>query len=244
MHAFIFTVIVIVFSLPFGLYNYFVNGTYVISSNGAGYQFYLGNTEAGYLTIVNVPEKGSVEFEKMEDICRNAGYINGSESKYNSILNQPQKIKQKVFYKEAINWIKLNPMKFVILKLYDALFFLFPGVSFRHYNFFKWITSFIVCAPIYILAYISIYRRCRNNFSKHAWILYLFISMLIFSTVWYVQNRFRTITLEPFYIIYASVYLYQALKSFSFGKNMIVFLDYMFLRYLQSIQVKKIFFGI
>ena len=38
--------------------------------------------------------------------------------------------------------------------------------------------------------------------------------MLIFSTFWYVQNRFRTITLEPFYIIYASYYLNKYLNNF------------------------------
>ncbi|MBK6543532.1 MAG: hypothetical protein IPG10_20130 [Flavobacteriales bacterium] len=32
----------------------------------------------------------------------------------------------------------------------------------------------------------------------------MIVCMLVFSVGFYVQNRFRTITLEPFYIIYAS----------------------------------------
>ncbi len=39
---------------------------------------------------------------------------------------------------------------------------------------------------------------------NYVFIFYIFISMLLFSLVWYVQNRFRTITIEPFYIIYAA----------------------------------------
>jgi len=241
IHSLIFASILLIFSMPYGIYQYRKNGSYVLSSNGAGYQFYLGNTEAGYRSIVEVPKRGTPDFQKVQDITVTAGYFNGSADHYSSIMNMPQKFKQKEFISEAVMWIKSNPLKFLELKFYDAAFFFMPGVSFRHYDFLNWISTLIVCLPVYLLGYLSIYRNCKINFPENSWILYLVVSMLIFSTVWYVQNRFRTITLEPFYIIYASVYLYHALEKFSFGTGLINFLDIMFLKYLQSIQIRKLF---
>lgn len=242
-HILIFSLIAVFFSIPYGLYHYKTNGSYVISSNGAGYQFYLGNTEAGYKTVVDVPKSNTEDYKMMKDMTANAGYFNGSEDRYNSMMSHPQNIKQKEFYSGALDWIYTHPLKFIQLKLYDAAFFILPGVSFRHYSFLDWISTFIICAPIYLLSYISIYLRCKNNFAKHAWIFYLFISMFIFSIVWYVQNRFRTITLEPFYIIYASVYLYRGLQKFTLGREIINFMDELYLKYLQSIQVRKMIVG-
>ena len=235
----IFAIVVFAFSIPYGLYQYERNGTYVLSSNGAGYQFYLGNTEAGYKTIVDVPEKKTEEFLKLKDITKNAGYFNGSKEKYTNLLLENQKTKQHEFYLEAFHWIKNHPIKFIKLKIYDAIFFFIPGVSFRHYNLSDWLLSFIISLPIYFYAYKSIFKQTTSNFKEHSWIFYLTFSMLIFSTFWYVQNRFRTITLEPFYIIYASFYLNKYLNKFSPIKKLISFINFMFLEFLQSIRIKK-----
>jgi hypothetical protein len=54
------------------------------------------------------------------------------------------------------------------------------------------------------MGYIGIFVALRRNFRYHFWILALVLSMVIFSVGFYVQNRFRTITLEPFYILYAA----------------------------------------
>jgi hypothetical protein len=240
-HCLVFSFVSILFSLPYGLYHEKVNGTYVISSNGAGYQFFLGNTEAGYVTIVNVPQQGTDDYNKMKDITVQAGYFNGSQERYASIMNKPQKIKQNLFYGEAIKWIFSNPEKFFKLKLYDTLFFLLPGVSYRHYTFLEWASTVALSLPIYLFGYITIYKRCKENFKEHSWILYLILTMFIFSTIWYVQNRFRTITLEPFYLIYASKYVCRTLGKVTIGIAFIHFLDIMFLEYLQSIMVKRIF---
>ncbi len=243
LHSFIFSLIAIIFSIPYGVYQYKTNGSYVVSSNGAGYQFYLGNTEAGYKTIVDVPKSGTPDYERMKDITVHAGYFNGSKNHYDFILHLPQRLKQKEFYKDAIKWISLNPGKFIKMKMYDIALFIIPGVSFRHYSFLNWISTFIFCAPFYYFGYLFIFKCCRRKFAEHSCIFYLFVTMLIFSTCWYVQNRFRTITLEPFYIIYASYYLYHALRNYTFGMQIINFLDTLFLKYLQSIRIRKILFG-
>jgi hypothetical protein len=203
----------LIFSIPYGVYSYKNHKQYIISSNGAGYQFYLGNTEAGYKTIVDVPDKGTQEFRKLQDITNTAGYFNGSQTRYDSILNLPQKEKQNIFFNESLIWIKNNPMKFIELKFYNLFFFLIPGVSWRHYSFSNWLFSFLVSLPIYVLAYYEMFKLYKNGNINLVFILYIFVSILIFSLFWYVQNRFRTITIEPFYIIYASHIIADIIES-------------------------------
>lgn len=208
-------------SVPYGLYHKQLQQVYVISSNGAGYQFYLGNTEAGYKTVVEVPPQNSADYKTLKNINITAGYFNGNPAQYQNLLSMPQSQKQQLFVQEAITWIKNNPIKFFWLKIYDFLFFMLPGVSYRHYSFNNWLFSFLISTPIYVAAYIGIYKNLKINFLKHNFIFYIFISMLLFSVVWYVQNRFRTITLEPFYLIYAAYFFYTYFipKKLGFFKN-------------------------
>ncbi|MCX7698076.1 MAG: glycosyltransferase family 39 protein [Candidatus Goldbacteria bacterium] len=204
VYSFLFVAISFIFSIPYGTYTLKNHQQYILSSNGAGYQFYLGNTEAGYKTIVDPPDRHTYEFKKLQDITNTAGYFNGSQKYYDSILSLPQKEKQLIFFKEGINWIKSNPKKFIELKLYNIVFFLIPGVSWRHYNFSIWFFSFLSSLPIYLSAYYAMFKLLKNKNKNIIFLFYIFISMLMFSLVWYVQNRFRTITIEPFYIIYAA----------------------------------------
>ena len=221
MYSFTFAFVALLFSVPYGLYNYKINNDYIISSNGAGYQFYLGNTEAGYKTVVDVPGKGTEDYVKLKDINVTAGYFNGSQSHYDYILSLPQKLKQKLFFNEGLAWIKNNPIKFLKLKVYDTLFFLLPGVSWRHYSFYNWLFAFIISFPIYLLAYLSIIKLIQKRDKAVIPIIYIFLSMLLFSTVWYVQNRFRTVTIEPFYIIYASFFLNYLIEKMPVAKKIL-----------------------
>lgn len=187
-------------TLPFGLYNLQKNDTYVLSSNGAGVQFYYGNTNFAYRTIVDVPEIGSLEHKKLVKL--EAGYFNGA--KYDSILALSQSQKQALFFKEAFQWIEKHPSQFAQLKAYNLFFFMMPGVSWRHHSFLKWLVSIVFSLPVYLLAYWGMVQAFKQHPRLHAWIIFLFLSMVIFSVGMYVQNRFRTITLEPFYILYAA----------------------------------------
>jgi hypothetical protein len=239
LHINLFALIAAGLSLPFGLYQYRHNGVYVLSSNGAAYQFYLGNTEAGYKTIVEVPDKSSLDFNRMKDITKFAGYFNGSAKKYDLLISAQQKYKQHVFFADAINWIKSHPSQFIRMKIYDAFFFFLPGVSYRHYEFRFWLISFLLSAPIYLMGYLTILRLSKSHFKDHCWIIYLMLTMLIFSTFWYVQNRFRTITLEPFYILYASYFLNIFLSYTKSGRKTMSFLEYLFFIWPRSLAIKK-----
>ena len=199
-YAVIYSTICLLFSVPFGLFTLKHYNSYIISSNGAGFHFYTGNSEFGYTTVVDTPPFGSSEFRKMYNF--EISYFNGSV--HDSIMGLSQSEKQKLFFLEAVKWIRNNPSKFVELKLTNLAKFIVPGVSKAHYPFHTWLYSIMISLPIYLLGYYGIAIAVRNNPKLHYWIIGLFFSMVIFSVVFYVQNRFRVITIEPFYLIYAS----------------------------------------
>ena len=199
-YAVIYSTICLLFSVPFGLFTLKHYNSYIISSNGAGFHFYTGNSEFGYTTVVDTPPFGSSEFRKMYNF--EISYFNGSV--HDSIMGLSQSEKQKLFFLEAVKWIRNNPSKFVELKLTNLAKFIVPGVSKAHYPFHTWLYSIMISLPIFLLGYYGIAIAIRNNPKSHYWIIGLFFSMVIFSVVFYVQNRFRVITIEPFYLIYAS----------------------------------------
>lgn len=192
--------ICLLFTLPFGLYNLEVNDTYVLASNGAKYHFYTGNSEYGYRSVVDVPDQGTYDFEAIT--AMRFSHFHGSV--HDEFLSMPQSTKQDAFFNFSLGWIKDNPIKFMKLKMTNAFFFVFPGVSYRHYPLFQWLFSFVLSFPIYVLAYWGIIKAFKRDKKRHFWIVGLFMSMFLFSVVWYVQNRFRTLTIEPFYFIYCS----------------------------------------
>ena len=147
---------------------------------------------------MDVPEKNSADFRRMKNINETAGYFNGSQELYDSILTLPQKDKQRLFTSEAVNWIQNNPLKFLKLKIYDTVFFLLPGVSYRHYGLITYLVSFLISFPIYLLAYMAMAKEIRKQFALHSFMFYLFVAMLLFSVIWYTQNRFKTIIIIGF----------------------------------------------
>ena len=88
-----------------------------------------------------------------------------------------------------------------------------PGLHKSWYSFNIWIFSLIITVPIYVLAYLGIVYNFIKNPREHFWIIFLMLSIFIFSIGFYFQGRFRTITLEPFYILYASFMLHSLLAK-------------------------------
>lgn len=205
-HSLIYAAICLLFTIPYGQFSYRHFGVYVLSSNGAPFHFYTGNSDFGYRTVVDVPAQGSEEFialQKME-FARFNGPI------HDSIMQLPQKEKQQLYAAQAKGWVMHNPMKFAEMKAYNAFLFVVPGFSFRHYPMPTWLFSFLVMLPIYIGAYYMMWKlRGIHRFMRG-----MFWSMALFAVVFYVQNRFRTLTLEPFYVLYATAFWFSRGDSF------------------------------
>ncbi|MFN8776461.1 MAG: ArnT family glycosyltransferase [Flavobacteriales bacterium] len=200
LHASLYAAVCLIFSLPFGYHCLRTNGTYVLSSNGLLFHFYTGHHHLAYRTIVDVPEPGTPEYTAIQKFEFTP--FNGSA--HDSLMALPQTEKQAAYFREALNWIWSHPAETAQLKACNLFFFLAPGLSWRHYPLVLWAGSFLLTLPIYILAYNHLLRLRRSGKKDQYWFGYLFLTMLFFSVVFYVQNRFRTITLEPFYILFAS----------------------------------------
>jgi hypothetical protein len=191
--AAVFSVICFAFTLPYGLYNLKANGTYVISSSGQGTLFLIGHNDDMYKAIVSPPRAAQIMgYEAISRLKSRSAGLTHSEI-------------QKMYFDEGIKWSTENPQKFLKLKLYNLYYFLMPGVNPNYYSFNEWLATFIVSLPVYIFGYFGFLLSLKQNFRKHFWILGLFLSMVVFSIGFYVQNRFRTITVEPFYILYAAL---------------------------------------
>ena len=117
------------------------------------------------------------------------------------------KEKENFWKKDALQWIENNPKKFIKMKMYNFFHFIFPGVNINHYTFNKWLISFIISAPVYIGAYVAIYKCVRINIKKHLLILSCFIGMIIFSTIFMPVDRFTYVTLEPLFIVYFGYFI-------------------------------------
>jgi len=196
----VYALICILFTIPFGLYNQKHHNQYVLSSNGSKFHFYTGNSEYGYRLIVDIPKQGTLEFNEVTKM--NMAYFNGAT--HNKTMKLPHIIKQDLYFQHALDWISVNKIKFLKIKIYNLFQFLMPGVNYKYYQFLTWLATLIISLPIYILGYFSIIKNLKRGYKTHYFILGLFITMILFSVIWYTQNRFRTITIEPFYILYSS----------------------------------------
>ena len=204
----IFTGISLLCTLPFGLFTLKKYDTYVISSTGIGCHFLGGHNDDYYRLNTNPPPLNSPEYIKLLD--------NYDYAVYRPILDTidliPVKDVQSVFLKEGIKWCQKETEKFCHVTWLNIKGFFMPGVNPLHYSLLKWWMAFLVSLPVYILAYMGIYSSLKNDFPRHSYFLSLFISLFLLSVVFYTQNRFRTITLEPFYLMYAA-YTIRALQQ-------------------------------
>jgi len=198
-HLALYVTVCFAFTLPHGLYNLQRHGIYVLSSTGQGGHFLTGHNDDAYAYLVDPPPLGSAEHRRL----LNMDYTVIRELR-DTVATLPHGEKQRVWMQAGLEWCRENPRKLMVLLAYDLYWFLLPGVNYNLYSFGNWLLMFAASAPVYLFAYPGLWIAWRRSLRKHAWMAGLFASMVIFSCVFYAQNRFRTITLEPYYIIYAS----------------------------------------
>ena len=203
----LYVAVCVAFTLPFGLYNLKQHDIYVISSTGQGGHFLTGHNDDVYIYIVDPPPLGSPEHRRIHHM----DYTVLRELQ-DTLALLPHKAQQALYLKKGLEWCREHPRQLAILTLYDLYFFLLPGVNYNHYTFAKWALMFVLSLPLYAFAYTGVFIALRARFRKHSWMLWLVVSLILFSCAFFVQNRFRTITLEPFYIIYASFALLRLLR--------------------------------
>ena len=195
LHIFLFSSICLMFTLPYGIYNLKTNGVYVFSSNGFGGLFILGHNEDAYINHIKTPEINSLEAKRL----RSVDYKIFKNLKDKVSKSSPGEI-QKIYFDEGIKWIKENPKKSKELLIFNFKRFFTPGLHKSWYDHNTWLFSLILSTPIMIFGYLGLILKLKN-FRNNAWILYIFLSLLIFSLIFYYQGRFKVITLDPLLIL-------------------------------------------
>ena len=208
-HIVIFTFISLLFTLPYGLYNLKVNNVYALSSAGYGGMFLLGHNDDAYLNHIKTPDPNSEEGIRLRWLKYKI-----YDQLEQSLKGKDFKSKQKIQFNAGLNWIKNNKEKNLELLFFNIKRFFMPGLNKSWYSFHMWITSLVITVPIYALAYSGILYNFIKKPREHSWIIFLMFSIFLFSIGFYFQGRFRTITLEPFYILYASFMLHNLIEKF------------------------------
>lgn len=195
LHIILFSSICFMFTMPYGFYNLKANGVYVFSSNGFGGLFILGHNEDAYINHIKTPNINSVEAKRLKSV--DYKIFKNLEDKISK--SSPSEI-QEIYLKEGLKWIEENPVKFRELLIFNFKRFFTPGLHKSWYDHNTWLLSFILSSPIMIFGYLGLILILKN-FRENAWILYIFLSLLIFSLIFYYQGRFKVITLDPLLIL-------------------------------------------
>lgn len=213
LHILLFSSICFICTLPYGLYNLKVNGVYVLSSNGFGGLFILGHNDDAYINHIQTPSMNSVEAKRLKSV----DYKILKSLDYKISRSNPNQI-QKIYFLEGLKWVKQNPEKSKELLIFNLKRFFTPGLHKVWYSYKIWLFSLLISLPIMFFGYLGLVIILFKNFNKYSWILYLILSLLIFSLIFYYQGRFKVITLDPILIL-LSVYCFHKIIIEKFIKN-------------------------
>ena len=197
IHSIVVLSLIFIINLPYGLFTLFKYNSFVLSSNGSGAYFYFGHNEGFYEYIAETPPLNSPRFLELQSMDFPSMSIDNIESfEYGE--------RQKILFNRGLEWSAQNPAKLAHLFIYNLVNHLRPGYAFRFRPLdYKIILVNFIMFSIYLPAYIEIYRSIPK-WKFHLPMLIIVFAMLLFSLIFYSQNRFRNITVDPIYLIYAS----------------------------------------
>lgn len=205
-------------NLPFALINLKLNHTWTWSSGGTWAFFHNAHSPETYETSFHPAYANSNDRTPIV----NLGFIFDTAyvyPKYGKVNQLPQPERDRMHRKIALEWIEAHPTEFAELKIFSLKRFLLPGASKRHYRFDLWLASVLSSFPIYILGYFGLIKSLRENWKAHFWAVSVVLMMLAVYMVFLPQARFRTITLEPLYIIYAAYAAWYLFQKYSNRKS-------------------------
>jgi len=200
--------VIFLMTAPYGIYNKVVNNSFVIASSGQGGHFLTGHNDDFYAYVVNPPPNDSSEYQRLKNM--DYKIFDELESK---ITNQDHKFKQAAYLNAGIEWSLQNPDKFFHLMWINIRNFLSPGFNILHHPFNLWLLTFLMSVPVFVLAYTEIIRRLLLAPRDHLAITSIFLGMISVAIIFYAQNRYRAVTVEPFYLMYACSFLIYILQN-------------------------------
>jgi hypothetical protein len=201
----------VILAIPVGIHNYNKSGMFVTSSNGGGVVFFMANSNVNYLDVTDSDTSNAARFPNGRKVFAFSYFPNPT---YDSIMNLPDKQKEKALWDGGFKWIKENKEKFLTIRAINFFRMLMPGNSLSRYPFKLWLGAFIFSFPLYLLAYIGIIKSLKAGFKKHLWILAWIVAISIMHIMFIFTNRYRTYTYDIFYIVYASFTIDILIKWF------------------------------
>ncbi len=190
--------VVFLMTLPYGLYNKAVNGSYVVASSGQGGHFLTGHNDDFFVYVTNPPPRDSLEYRRLKNMDYKV--FNDLEPE---IKNKNHKYQQETYLNAGIAWSLDNPKKLFKLAWINFRNFITPGFNILHHPFSMWLLTFLISLPVFIFAYIEITRKVFFDFKSHLVVVSLFLGMLSVALLFYAYNRYRVTTIEPYYLMYA-----------------------------------------
>ncbi|MBL7816367.1 MAG: glycosyltransferase family 39 protein [Saprospiraceae bacterium] len=218
--SFLYALVCLIFTLPIGMYNLNKHGLYTLSSNGGSFLFWVGNSEYAYTAAVLKKDYAEVypEMAARDEVYQMHNLVPPTAD-LNKFLTARktwgtvQDIQNK-FGQAAWKWVFDNPKKFWILRGYNFVRFLIPGSKSPNAALFTLFFTFLSAGILYVAAFLGMIKCLNKQFTKHNWILTLYLTMLIFSIIFGTYIRFRTVTIDSFLILYASFFLYETIQNF------------------------------
>lgn len=224
-----YALICLVFTMPIGFYNLSKHNQYTLSSNGGLFLFYVGNSDYIYAAAI---QKKEYEHAFPEKAAKDSAYQMYRLIPPTSELNQYYLARktwgtvheiQETFGRAAFQWIKDNPKKFWQLRVYNIVRFMFPGNKPAKASYISLFFIFLSAGILYFSAFMGIKKCLKTDFAKHNWLLTLWLTMLVFSIIFGTYTRFRTITIDSFFCLYAAFFLNHVFEKYktrlpSFGK--------------------------
>lgn len=208
VQALVFLAIPVLLTIPWGLNNKALHGSYITSSNGGAWVFLLGNSETAYAIFMQKHDVATRDYKYLMDLSQSVPDELGVKD-YNSL---PVQERERLAKEHAFHWISENPVRFLKLKTILALRFFLPGLDFNHNSLARFLSSLLFSLPFYLFGLWGMITSLHRNIREHRWVvgyaagMFLLLVGILFST------RFRTYGMEPFYVLYAGVGIMAFIK--------------------------------
>ncbi len=206
LHSSVLIGLIFFINLPYGLFTFSKYNTFVLSSKGGPFYFLTGHNDDYYQFLVNTPSIDSPEFLRLQS-------MDFKDTKIDNIELRTPSERQKIYLERGLSWTLANINRLPQLTLANAINHLRPGYAFR---FRKINIKLLIVNFIYLFIYFAAYTQIIKSIPNWRWHMPMFIvtfGMFLFAITFYSQNRFRNITVDPIYLIYASPILLDFLSS-------------------------------
>jgi 4-amino-4-deoxy-L-arabinose transferase-like glycosyltransferase len=200
-HAVFYTIVSILLLVPWTVRNYAVQRKFILIASEGGITFWTGNNP---LAVGDGDMAANPQIKQANNNLRKQhGYPSPAEM-------------ERIYYHEALKFIKAEPVSFISLLVKKSFYFWFPvGRSMSLFSFRHQLTSHISYFPILLLAGIAAIKLIKAGKTPVLPLISMF-SAMIACVIFFPQERYRIPMTDPFLILLAAYFIagrYSAFKE-------------------------------